>query len=67
MKIENYDLNGKPFTDDGVPPIVLIKQETDGYVPGWYYTDECETLTGPFETLADSVNAYLMYFMGIAK
>jgi len=34
--------------------IHLIKEERDGLLPGWYYSDETEDMNGPFETFEET-------------
>jgi hypothetical protein len=56
----------KPGEGDG--PIWVIQEGDechDDQLPGWYFSDECEQLHGPFGTFEETVDIYKRYCLDI--
>jgi hypothetical protein len=43
------DKNGKEYEH-----IYCLTEENDGYLPGWYFSDEIGEMHGPFQTLEET-------------
>ena len=50
------DKNGNRY-----PYIFLFEKETEDYLAGWYFADECEQLHGPFSTFEETKELYENY------
>jgi hypothetical protein len=45
--------------------IHLIEKETDEYDAGWYFSDECEQLHGPFISFEGTLKVYENYIKNL--
>jgi hypothetical protein len=57
-----FDLEGNEHNKEGhIPPIGLLMHDDGGYLRGWYYCDEAEQVSGPFNTFEETVIAFNKY------
>lgn len=63
-----YYCDGSDYVrDNSYAPIQMLLEDNGEWSAGWYFSDECQQLHGPFSTIEEAnqiLNDYIKEFLG---